>query len=90
MNKRSYKERDNSNYEAMLADSTIRYCTGCRMCWEIVKEVSNSYGNKSANKYVKFYNHIPSWGKQKLKCFHCLKMKVEKFVKLYYTRKLIK
>lgn len=77
-------------FEAKLADRTIRYCTQCKKCWEIILRTAQIDYKKVSLKNVHYYSNFPSYGKEKKICLHCSNLSQEEFVNKHYTRKLYK
>jgi hypothetical protein len=75
-------------FEAKLADKTIRYCTTCKQCWEIVRRITAMDGKKISLKNVYYYKNFPSYGKEKVTCLHCSNLTKDEFVDKFYTRKI--
>ena len=74
-------------FDAKLADSTIRYCIKCRKCWEIVIHPTKRIGSSRNIKNVYYYKDFPSYGKEKLECLHCSSIDYNEFVEKFYTRR---
>lgn len=74
-------------FDAKLADSTIRYCRKCRKCWEIVIHPTKRIGSSRNIKNVYYYKDFPSYGKEKLECLHCSSIEYNEFVEKFYTRR---
>lgn len=58
------------NRDAVLADLRIKYCSGCRSCWESVEK----YKGQKIRELVT-YSDFPSYGKERLLCERCEKIK---------------
>ena len=74
-------------FDAKLADSTIRYCRKCRKCWEIVIHPTKRIGSSRNIKNVYYYKDFPSYGIEKLECLHCSSIEYNEFVEKFYTRR---
>ena len=57
------------NRDAVLADIRIKYCSGCRSCWEAVEK----YKGQKIRELVT-YSDFPSYGKERLLCERCEKI----------------
>lgn len=75
-------------FDAKLADSTIRYCVKCKKCWEIIIHPTQRIGQNKNIKNVHYYSNFPSYGKQKIECLHCSNIEYEDFVQTFYTRRV--
>jgi len=75
-------------FEAKLADKTIRYCTSCRQCWEVVRRITSIDRKKVSLKNVYYYKNFPSYGKEKVTCLHCSNLSQKEFVNKFYTRRI--
>lgn len=74
-------------FDAKLADSTIRYCVKCRKCWEIIIHPTQRKGSQKNIRNVHYYKDFPSYGKEKIECLHCSDIDYHEFVNKFYTRR---
>jgi len=60
------KEKKTSTIDGKLADKTVKFCPGCRRCYDTryYKDVGN------AGKVI-YYDDFPSYGKEKRTCKGC-------------------
>ena len=62
-----HQKKNPSNIDAKAADKSIKVCTECKRCWQLV---FSGWGKKRVPT-TNYYYDFPSYGKEKKICEEC-------------------
>ena len=82
------KLTENHNYDAKLCDSSVKFCTKCKICWEVIKVLIREDNKPVRAKNIAYYKDFPSYGKSKAICLHCDGGDEKQFLDKHYNRRL--